>query len=128
MHLLTLIQIKVRAIFIGLISATHSGPVLLLRGKALIRPIDVFRLNESLGYRTCPRSLHDETSFSCSSKDSIEMFGIREVFSGGTPNNVSFKGFLGLMGRSRLRAAPFCKKLEIPLARSRTVLRMHLAC
>ena len=42
MHPLTLIHIKVRAIFIGLISATLSGLVLLLRGKILIRPIDVF--------------------------------------------------------------------------------------
>ena len=40
---------------------------------------------------------------------------------GRTPHKISFKGFSGLMGRSRLRAALFCKKLEIPLARSRTV-------
>ena len=42
MHALTLIHIKVRAIFIGLLSATLWGLVLLLRGKTLIRPIDVF--------------------------------------------------------------------------------------
>ena len=55
------------------------------------------------------------------------MFGIRLKVFRGTLNNISLKDFSGLMERSRLLSAPFCKKLEIPLVRSRTVLRMHLA-